>query len=286
MRVIEGVREMQQAAEEARCAGRRLALVPTMGALHEGHLALVAEARRRADHVTVSIYVNPTQFGPNEDFERYPRTVEADLNALRGVGGVDAVFVPSNEALYPAGAVTWVKIEELDRELCGRYRPVHFLGVTTVVAKLFVACRPHVAVFGKKDAQQYLILKRMTRDLGFDTEILGVDTVREPDGLALSSRNRYLDAEERRQAVVVSRAVSEAAERVRQGEQQSEALVEAMRSIIAGAPLARPQYVQVVDTERLQPVDVIRPGAEVLVAVAVYFGQTRLIDNAFARAPL
>jgi pantoate--beta-alanine ligase len=289
MELIHTVKAMQAWADGRRRAGRRLALVPTMGALHEGHLALVREARRRADEVVVSIFVNPTQFGPGEDYERYPRTLEADLRKLEQAIGGATVFAPPEEEMYPAGRaanVTWVHVEQLDRHLCGRYRPGHFRGVTTVVARLFLACKPHVAVFGLKDAQQFLLLRRMARDLLFDVELVGVPTVREADGLARSSRNVFLRPSERRQAVVLSRAVEVARQRVEAGELEAGAIVEAMRLALAQAPEARVQYAEVVDVETLQPVNHLAPGQAVLAAVAVFFGETRLIDNAFAQAPL
>ena len=288
MKQIHTVEAMQAEAEAQRRAGRRLALVPTMGALHAGHLALVDAAKREADHVTVSVFVNPTQFGAGEDFEQYPRTLEADVQALEQEGGVDAVFAPTVRALYPEGPEqlrTWVEVQELGRHLCGRHRPGHFRGVTTVVSKLFLACRPHVAVFGRKDAQQFIILRRMVRDLNMGIDLVGVPTVREADGLALSSRNRYLSEDERRQAVVLFEAVQEAGRRVQKGEQRVARLVETMLRTLAQAPDARVQYAEVVETKTLQPVERIAPGQEVLAAVAVFFGETRLIDNCFARAP-
>jgi pantoate--beta-alanine ligase len=284
MEILRTVPAMQAEAEAGRCAGRRLALVPTMGALHRGHLALVEDARRRVGaegHVTVSIFVNPTQFGPGEDFDAYPRTLEADLDELRRVGGVDVVFAPSVKAMYPDGTATSVQVVGLDQVLCGAHRPGHFDGVTTIVTKLFLACRPDLAVFGKKDAQQFLILRRMVRDLGFGVEVVGVETVREPDGLALSSRNRYLGEEERKQAVVLSRAVSAARAQADTGERRAAALVDSMREAVAAAPLARLQYAEVVDADTLAPVETLRPGQEVLAAVAVYFDGARLIDNTF-----
>ncbi len=287
MEVIRTVKAMQAHADARRREGRRLALVPTMGALHAGHLTLVRTARAHADHVTVSIFVNPTQFGPNEDYARYPRRLEQDVAALEALG-VDVVFAPTVEEMYPDGPaanLTWVYVEKLDAHLCGRYRPGHFRGVTTVVAKLFNICRPHVAVFGLKDAQQFQIIRRMVRDLHYDIELIGVPTVREPDGLALSSRNTYLSPEERKQAVVLSQAVEAARQAIEAGEQRPEAIVEAMRQILARAPLARVQYAEVVDAETLQPVTRIRPGQRVLAGVAVFFGDTRLIDNVFVEAP-
>jgi pantoate--beta-alanine ligase len=284
MNVVRTVPAMQAEAEAARCAGRTLALVPTMGALHRGHLALVDEARQRVGpegHVAVSIFVNPTQFGPGEDFDAYPRTLDADLDALGGSGGVDAVFTPSVDAMYDDSAATTVTVAGMGERLCGAFRPGHFDGVTTVVTKLFLACRPHLAVFGRKDAQQFLILRRMTRDLGLGVEIVGLETVREADGLALSSRNRYLSEEERKQAVVLSRALSAVREQVAAGERQASTLVDTMRVKIAAAPLARLQYAEVVDTETIQPIDRLQSGRSALAALAVHFGGARLIDNTF-----
>ena len=275
---------MQAHADAARAAGRRLALVPTMGALHEGHLALVADARRRADHVTVSVFVNPTQFAPGEDYDAYPRTLDADLAALEGAGGVDAVFAPSAAEMYPFGLPPYatVAVRDLDRHLCGAYRPGHFEGVTSVVTKLFLACRPHLAVFGEKDAQQLAILRRMTTDLGFGIEVVGHPIVREADGLALSSRNRYLSADERRQAVAISRALFAAREAFDAGERSANAL---RRHLVdgLGVPGVRVQYAEVVDADTLQPVETLTEagpsGGRYLLAVAAFVGATRLIDN-------
>jgi pantoate--beta-alanine ligase len=288
MNLLRTVTAMQSEAEAARSAGRRLTLVPTMGALHRGHLALVEEARKRVGpdgHVTVSIFVNPTQFGPGEDFDAYPRTLDADLDALGETGEVNAVFAPSVDAMYDDAAQTVVTVGAMGKHLCGAHRPGHFDGVTTIVTKLFLACRPHVAVFGKKDAQQFLILRRMARDLGFDVEIVGLETVREPDGLAMSSRNRYLGEEERKQAAVLSQALSEVRRKIAEGERQAAVLVDSMRKTVASAPLARLQYAEVVDTETLQLLDTLQPGQEALAALAVYFGDTRLIDNTFIDVP-
>ncbi|NNF57888.1 MAG: pantoate--beta-alanine ligase [Rhodothermaceae bacterium] len=280
MELLHTVEGMQAHADAARAASQRLALVPTMGALHEGHLALVEAARQRADHVTVSIFVNPTQFAPGEDYAQYPRTLDSDLAALESAGGVDAVFAPTPEAMYPFGLppFTTVHVRDLNRYLCGAFREGHFEGVTTVVTKLFLACRPHVAIFGEKDAQQLAILRRMTAELGFGIEVIGHPIVREADGLALSSRNRYLSAEERQQAVVVSKALAEVHEAVAGGERDPRALVDAMRHTVATAPLAELQYAEVVDTELLQPVETLTSG-RYLAALAVFFGATRLIDN-------
>ena len=263
-------------------------LIPTMGALHEGHIELVREAMRHGDDLTVSVFVNPTQFAPGEDFGRYPRVLEADMSRLEELGREITVFAPSDDQMYPGrpGDVgTWITVDGLDRHLCGRHRPGHFRGVTTIVAKLFNICRPHAAVFGLKDAQQFVILKRMVRDLHFGIEMVGVPTVREDDGLAYSSRNVYLSSEERAQAVALSRAVKSAERLLEEGERRPEALVESMRSELAEAPLVRVQYAEVVDAETLQPIDRIQPGEHGLAAVSAYLGETRLIDSVFVRVP-
>ena len=259
---------------------KRLGLVPTMGALHGGHLALVREAKKQADHVTVSIFVNPTQFAPGEDYEEYPRTLEADMEALESIGRVDVVFAPSAEEMYPFGLPPFatVSVRDLDKHLCGAFREGHFEGVTSVVTRLFLACRPDIAVFGQKDAQQLAILKRMTAELDFGIEIIGCPIVREEDGLAISSRNRYLGSEERRQATVLSQAVRNAFGQVEKGERDVTVLIDTMQQIVASAPLARLQYAEIVDAENLQPVRTLRQG-RYLAALAVFFGDTRLIDN-------
>lgn len=287
MEIIRTVIEMQAEADRLRAAGRRLALVPTMGSLHAGHMALIEAARRQGDHVTVSIFVNPTQFGPGEDFERYPRDLEGDLARIREAGGADAVFAPTTASMYPDGAtgLTWVTVDRLGDHLCGARRPGHFRGVTTVVAKLFHACRPHVAVFGLKDAQQFFILRRMVEDLDFGIRMVGVPTVRERDGLALSSRNRYLSAEERAQAHVLYRAVSDARDRILAGERDPRAVVDHLRRVLGSATLGRIDYAEVVEARRLEPVDRLEAGATVIAAVAVFFGSARLIDNAIVEVP-
>ena len=280
---------MQAAADAARAAGRRLVLVPTMGALHDGHLALVSDARTRGDHVTVSVFVNPTQFGPGEDFDAYPRTLDADLTALDAGGGVDAVFAPTASEMYPFGLPpkTAISVADLGRHLCGPHRPGHFEGVATVVAKLFLACRPHAAVFGEKDAQQLAVLRRMTAELGFGIEVIGHPIVREADGLALSSRNRYLTAEERVQAASLHRALVAAEAAVAGGERSGPALEALLRREVEAAPLARVQYAQVVDADTLQPAERLGrggpSGGRYLAALAVFFGETRLIDNTTLR---
>lgn len=292
MKHIRTVDAMQSYTDAQRAEGARLALVPTMGALHEGHLALVRTAKQHADRVVVSVFVNPTQFGPDEDYDEYPRDLEGDRRKLEALD-VDVLFAPTAEEMYPGESfdeegvpsLTWVEVERLDEHLCGRYREGHFRGVTTIVTKLFHACKPHVAVFGRKDAQQFVIIRRMVQDLLFDIEIVGVPTVREPDGLAKSSRNAYLSEREREQATVLYRAVEAARTRIEAGEQRGTAIVEAMRDELDRAPDAHVQYAEVVDATTLQPLKRIDPGQHVLAAVAVFFGETRLIDNAFVRAP-
>jgi len=284
MHTFTTVAAMQAEARRLKAKGQRLALVPTMGALHDGHLALVQEAKKHADHVAVSIFVNPTQFGPNEDFNR---DLGGDMQRLETVG-CDAVFAPTVEEMYPFGQqdeAVWVTVEGLDDHLDGPMRPGHFRGVTTVVAKLFHACQPDVAVFGQKDAQQLAILRRMTRALLFPVQIVGLATVRDADGLALSSRNRYLTADERAQAPVLHRALQRIEALVAEGERRTSALIEAGRSEIAAAPLARIQYVAVVDAATLAPVETLAPGQKALAALAVHFGTTRLIDNVSLTVP-
>ncbi|MEF8815208.1 MAG: pantoate--beta-alanine ligase [Salinibacter sp.] len=291
MELIRTVDAMQAHADAARADGQTLALVPTLGALHDGHLALVRRALEAADHVTVSVFVNPTQFGPGEDYDTYPRDLGGDRETLRALD-VDTLFAPSVEEMYPysddealPGPLAWVDMVRLDEHLCGAHREDHFRGVTTVVTKLFHACKPDVAVFGKKDAQQYVILQRLAEDLLFDIDIVGVPTVREPDGLAQSSRNEYLDPDEREQATVLYEAVTAAEEAIEGGEQAAEAVVGAMENALAAAPDADVQYAELVDAHTLQPVDHLAPGQEVLAAVAVFFGDTRLIDNTFVQVP-
>jgi pantoate--beta-alanine ligase len=285
MQILREVSELQAHADAARAAGERIALVPTMGALHAGHLALVAEARRRADLVCVSIYVNPTQFGPGEDLDAYPRSFERDAEACRKLG-VDLIFAPGDEVLYPPGAQTWVTVTELAKPLCGRSRPEHFRGVATVVTKLLTAAKPHIAVFGEKDFQQLALIRRLVLDLGFDVEIVGVPTVREADGLALSSRNAYLDASTRPQAICLVRGLEAAESAVAAGETSREALLEIVRAEIAKAPQADLDYAELRDPDSLEPAPETLT-APTLLALAVRFprgdgrdgSNVRLIDN-------
>lgn len=287
MEIVREVRALQARSDAERAAGRRLALVPTMGALHDGHLALVAEARRRADVVVVSIFVNPTQFGPGEDFSAYPRPFEADAARCRAAG-VDVLFAPEPDALYPPGYQTFVDVERVSRPLCGAARPGHFRGVATVVAKLWIAARPHVSVFGEKDFQQLALVRRLARDLGFDVEVVGVPTLREPDGLALSSRNVFLGAEARSQALVLRRALCAAEAAVAAGEGDAAALLGLVRRELAKAPLAEVDYAELRGADDLEPAPE-RLEAPTLLALAVRFPaeggprRVRLIDNTVLR---
>lgn len=267
---------MRAACAEARRGGKRLGFVPTMGALHEGHLSLVRAARARCDAVAVSVFVNPTQFGPNEDFSKYPRSFERDREMLEAEG-VDLLFAPSVEEMYPKGAVTFVTVEGLSEKLCGRSRPGHFRGVTTVVAKLFHIVQPDVAFFGQKDAAQVVIVKKMVRDLDLPVEIAVCPIVREPDGLAMSSRNAYLNAEQRSSATVLHRALMQVQSLAEKGERTSAKLIDAVQRVFREEPSVRVDYVEIVDNEMLDPVEDVSRGA--LVAVAAFVGATRLIDN-------
>ncbi|TMB51670.1 MAG: pantoate--beta-alanine ligase [Deltaproteobacteria bacterium] len=267
---------MQAWADAERAAGRRIALVPTMGALHDGHLALVAEARRRAERVVVSVFVNPIQFERRDDFEQYPRPLDDDLRICAGAR-VDAVYAPSAAAMYPEGFQSAVEVARLTEPLCGAARPGHFRGVTTVVTKLFHAVRPDVAVFGEKDYQQLAVIRRMTADLDFGIEIVGVATVREPDGLALSSRNRRLGADDRAAARCVPRALDAAADVVRAGERRAAAVVARATAVIGAEGRARLEYAELRDPETLAEVTEVAGPA--LLALAVWVGGVRLIDN-------
>ena len=277
MQLIETVQGIREAVSAARKAGKRIGFVPTMGYLHQGHITLMQEARKECDYVVVSIFVNPTQFGPNEDFDRYPRDLARDMELCSTVP-VDAIFHPTVAEMYPGTAsTTSVVVSQLTAGLCGASRPGHFEGVATVVTKLFNIVKPDVAYFGQKDAQQVAVIRRMVLDLNMDLEIRPVSIVREPDGLAMSSRNIFLTPEQRQGALVLSRSLGMAQERVAAGERDMKALEEAIRSMIAAEPLADIDYVSIVDYDALQPVD--RLEGKALAALAVRFGKTRLIDN-------
>ncbi len=267
---------MKAACRELTRSGKTLGFVPTMGALHEGHLSLVRASKSRCSATAVSIFVNPLQFGPAEDLDKYPRTLERDAVLLQEVG-TDLLFLPTAPEMYPSGEKTRVLVEELSSKLDGASRPGHFLGVTTVVNKLFEIVRPDVAFFGQKDAAQVAILRKMARDLNMDVEIVVCPIVREKDGLAMSSRNAYLTLEQRQQGLVLHRALMRVQLTADRGEHDAAKLIEVGKNVVAEEPMARLDYFAVVDPETLDPVSDTRRGA--LVAVAAYFGTTRLIDN-------
>ena len=267
---------MKETSKKARSDGKIIGLVPTMGFLHEGHLSLVREARKMSDIVVVSIFVNPTQFAANEDFDRYPRDITRDAEMLSNEN-VDYVFVPKAEEMYPENYQTFVKVRELSNILCGASRPDHFEGVTTVVMKLFHIVDPHFAFFGQKDAQQLVIVRKMVHDMSMDVEVVRLPIVREPDGLAKSSRNIYLKPDERQAATVLFQALEHARILVEQGERKSKTILREMREIIEKEPLARIDYVTVTDFADLKELKTLK--GKCLIAVAAYFGTTRLIDN-------
>ena len=285
MQIIESRESLQAWSDGERAAGRRVALVPTMGALHAGHLSLVREARKRADRVVVSIFVNPTQFNEPSDFEGYPRVMEADLVACRAAE-VDVVWTPKTEEIYPDGSVTWVDVDRLTEPLCGSNRPGHFRGVTTIVTKLFLAARPHVAVFGEKDYQQLAVIRRMTADLGFGIEIASGETIRESDGLALSSRNVRLGPCARSQAVKISQSLAWASSMIADGERGHATILEAVRKELAKASQATIDYADLRDPQTLEIAPETLDGPTLL-AIALQFepdangegAAVRLIDN-------
>jgi pantoate--beta-alanine ligase len=286
--IIRDPTAMRTRAEDLRRDGRRIAVVPTMGALHEGHLALLRAARAKADVLILTIFVNPTQFGPNEDLAKYPRDEAGDLakaracgpemepGGLRPTGGIDLAFCPDASAMYPPAAQTFVEVRELQQPLCGARRPGHFAGVATIVAKLFHLTQPHVAVFGEKDYQQLAIIRRMVRDLDFGIEIASVPIVREPDGLAMSSRNAYLSADQRRDALALSRGLAAAEAAAKAGERDAKALVAIARAPLDAAQL-RIDYVELRDATELT--DLVTLDRPAVLAIAAFVGATRLIDN-------
>jgi pantoate--beta-alanine ligase len=274
--VLRTVADMAAFSEAARARGERIAFVPTMGYLHPGHVALLEEGRRRGDRLVLSIFVNPTQFAPTEDLARYPRDLEGDLAKAAGAG-TDVAFVPGDGEMYPRGYQTFVQVRELEKGLCGAHRPGHFVGVATVVCKLFNIVRPHVAIFGEKDYQQLAVIRRMVADLDMPIEILGLPTVREPDGLAMSSRNKYLAPDERQRALALSRGLRAAREIFDGGERNSAKLVAVAQSEIAAAA-TRVDYVELRDAATLAPI-AERVDVPAVLAVAAFVGTTRLIDN-------
>jgi pantoate--beta-alanine ligase len=282
MDIIRGADQMHAAALHARSQGKRIGLVPTMGALHDGHLSLVRMARTLTDWVAVSIFVNPLQFGPNEDLGRYPRPFERDCKLLEAEG-VQVLFAPTADEMYPGDGKTVVEVEGMSGRLCGASRPGHFRGVTTVVAKLFNIVTPDVSFFGQKDAAQVAIVQRMVRDLNFDVQIAVGAIIREADGLAMSSRNQYLDPQQRKAATILYRALMRVQRLADRGEYSSAALLEAARAVMAEEPSARLEYVEAVNPTSLEPVAEVSQGA--LIAIAAWLGTTRLIDNVVLMPP-
>jgi len=282
MKICSTIPEARAACRDARAGRKRLGLVPTMGALHEGHLSLVRAAKAQCDAVAVSIFVNPTQFGPTEDLAKYPRPFDRDCRWLEQEG-VEILFAPPVEEIYPHSndQITWVVVEGLSEKLDGKSRPGHFRGVTTIVSKLFHIIEPEAAFFGQKDAAQLAVIRRMVQDLNFPVEIVACPIVREPDGLAMSSRNAYLNREERSRALVLQRSLQETRRQFQNGERSSAKLIAAARGVFAGEPQVALDYFEMVDPDTLDPVEQI--SQETLVAVAAYVGSTRLIDNLVLR---
>jgi pantoate--beta-alanine ligase len=280
MEIIKEIELMQGLSEKWRRDGDIICLVPTMGFLHQGHIELLRVGRENGDRLIMSIFVNPIQFGPQEDYKRYPRDAERDLDKARSCG-VDAVFMPTVEEMYPDGFQSTVRVEEITRYLCGRSRPGHFAGVTTVVAKLFNITRPHLAIFGEKDYQQLIVIKRMVKDLSMDIEIIEVPTVREKDGLAISSRNSYLTPEERSSALSLKKGLDLAKAMVAEGEKDPAEIKDAVRELILSHPSTEIDYIAICDPEELTDIGIIdRPS---LFALAVRVGKARLIDNVIVR---
>lgn len=276
VRAVHTVKEIRNSLESSRTTGQIVGLVPTLGALHAGHIRLLQAAREECGVVVASIFLNPLQFGPKEDLERYPKTLPQDLEICRQ-NHVDFVFAPPVEEMYPSPQLTFVDVQRVSEHLCGAYRPGHFRGVATVVLKLFNIVQPHRAYFGEKDAQQLAVIRTMTRDLNLPITIAAVPTVREDDGLALSSRNRYLSREERQAAPVLYRALQEAGKQVRAGEKDPARIRSLVLELLQEVPLIRVEYVEIVDPDQMRPVDVVV--SPVCIAAAVWIGSTRLIDN-------
>jgi len=276
MKIINDVDKMKTYARIMKKENKLVGLVPTMGYLHEGHLSIIRTARKQADVVVLSIFVNPIQFGPDEDFRKYPRDIKKDEGLAKSCGA-DVLFYPKKENMYPDGFSTYVSVEKMTERLCGKSRPGHFRGVTTVVAKLFGIVKPDIVYFGQKDAQQALVISRMAEDLNMDVTIKILPTVRDEDGVALSSRNSYLSESERRDASVLNRSLLAARGALDSGERDAKKIVKRMREIISGAPSAKIDYVSIVDVRSLKETPTIR--GEVLVALAAFIGKTRLIDN-------
>jgi len=278
MEVVHTIPELRAAVSRARQAGKSVGFVPTMGCLHEGHLSLIRRAKKEASFVVASIFVNPTQFGPNEDFSKYPRTFEDDRRGSENAGA-DLIFAPVAADFYPAGASTWVDVEGVSAGLCGEFRPGHFRGVATVVATLFNTVQADVAIFGRKDLQQLAVIRRMVRDLHIPVRIVAHETIREPNGVAMSSRNRYLSAEQLSQATAIPAALEAAKALARSGVTDAPRLQAAAQAVLTAQPALKPQYCEIVDLETMAPVASIA-GKSCAIAIACHLGATRLIDNA------
>jgi pantoate--beta-alanine ligase len=284
MKIVNTIKEMQAIVDETRQAGKRIGFVPTMGALHEGHLSLVDQAKRRSDVVVMSIFVNPMQFGQGEDFEKYPRDLDRD-SKMAEVRGVDYVFAPTEGEMYPEEPITFVEVQKVSQILEGEFRPEHFRGVTTVVAKMFNIVKPHLAVFGQKDAQQAFIIREMVKDLDFDVDVIVAPIVRESDGLAMSSRNAYLSPEQRKEATVLYRSLKLAEAMIEGGEAGLVKVRSAMVKLITKESKGKIDYVSFVDPASFEKVEDTALAAQILSVMAVRFGQTRLIDNLLVEVP-
>jgi len=276
MKIAKTIKSISRLVSAARSRGKKIGFVPTMGALHVGHISLIEKAAKSCDFIVVSIFVNPTQFGPAEDFNKYPRPLKADLEICKKAG-VDAVFVPSTKQMYPQQNLTWVNVEKLTDQLCGRFRPGHFRGVATVCAKLFNIVQPDIAFFGQKDAQQTLVIRRMVADLNMSLKIIVCPTIREADGLAVSSRNRYLTDKQKKQAAYIYKSLQKARQMIDAGDKNCGAVISLMRKILNQAPSIEIEYINIVDAETAQITT--RIAGKVLIAIAVRIGSTRLIDN-------
>ncbi len=276
MQVAETIKSVRELVKAARDRGKKIGFVPTMGALHVGHISLIEAAVKQCDFVVVSIFVNPTQFCPGEDFEKYPRPVDADLEICRE-SGVDVVFTPTTQQMYGKNNLTWVIVEKLTESLCGKFRPGHFRGVTTVCAKLFNIVAPDVAYFGQKDAQQAIVIKKMVADLNMPLQVVICPSVRHQDGLAVSSRNQYLTEQQRKDATLIYKALQKCQEMIDSGATDTKSVIAEMHQILNKPPAINIEYASIVDAETLQPVDPI--DGKIFVALAVKIGNTRLIDN-------
>ncbi len=278
MRIVKSINQLRSILDIARLKGQKIGFIPTMGCLHEGHLSLIRVAKKDNDLCVVSIYVNPSQFGPKEDFKKYPRNIQRDSTMIEKEN-VDILFIPSDNEIYSNRYLTYIDVKEISKTLCGRFRPEHFKGVATIVAKLLNIVEPHVMYLGQKDAQQVVVLKTMVRDLNFPVKIQVVATKREADGLAMSSRNKYLSSLERKEAKVLYQALVLAKDMIARGERSSDKLKKAIRSLISKQSSGKIQYVECVNVETLEELKTLQ--GKVVIALAVFFGQTRLIDNIF-----